>query len=137
MMDDVACGRHAGHALWKKGPKMQIPDKLYFKIGEVSKITKVRPYVLRYWESEFRLISPKKSLSRQRVYTKNDIELILEIKKLLYKEKFTLEGAKKRIKEFRDQKSKQLDFPFSDTKYQSALKAIKKDLSSIKKMLSE
>ncbi|MCR4286396.1 MAG: MerR family transcriptional regulator [Deltaproteobacteria bacterium] len=137
MMDEGACERHAGHALVKKGPKMQIPDKLYFKIGEVSKITKVMPYVLRYWESEFRIISPKKSLSRQRVYTKNDIELILEIKKLLYKEKFTLEGAKKRIKEFRDQKSKQLDFPFSDTKYQSALKAIKKDLSSIKKMLSD
>lgn len=116
---------------------MHIPDKLYFKIGEVSKITKVMSYVLRYWESEFRIISPKKSLSRQRVYTKNDIELILEIKKLLYKEKFTLEGAKKRIKELHDQKSKQLDFPFSDTKYQSALKAIKKDLSAIKKMLSD
>ena len=68
----------------------QIPDKLYFKIGEVASLTKVKPYVLRYWESEFKIISPRKSLTKQRVYSRRDIELILDIKRLLYKEGFTL-----------------------------------------------
>lgn len=113
----------------------QIPDKLYFKIGEVADITKVKPHVLRYWETEFKIISPKKSLAKQRVYSKRDIQLILEIKKLLYKEKFTLEGAKKRIKEI--QAEKQLNFPFTEEKFQSTLKTIKKELTSIRKMLGD
>lgn len=118
----------------------QIPDKLYYKIGEVAKLTKVKPYILRYWETEFKIISPKKSLTKQRVYSKRDLELILEIKKLLQKEKFTLEGAKKRISELRAKESKenvkQMDFGFPD-KYQSALKSIKKELSSLQKLLAE
>ena len=94
--------------------KRKIPDKLYFKIGEVSKITGVKPYVLRYWESEFKIIRPQKSYSKQRVYTKRDVELIMEIKDLLYKEKFTLEGAKKKLKEIQLSKKaevKQFDLP--------------------------
>lgn len=116
----------------------QLPDKLYYKIGEVADITKVKPYILRYWENEFKIISPKKSLTKQRVYSKRDIELILEIKRLLYKEKFTLEGAKKRIKEIQAERARenQLDFPFTEEKYLSLLKSIKKELGSIKKMLS-
>jgi DNA-binding transcriptional MerR regulator len=58
----------------------QMPEKLYFKIGEVSRLTKVKPYVLRYWESEFKIISPRKSTGNQRVYTRKDIESILLIK---------------------------------------------------------
>ncbi|MBI5643580.1 MAG: MerR family transcriptional regulator [Deltaproteobacteria bacterium] len=114
-----------------------IPEKLYFKIGEVADLTKVKPYILRYWENEFKIISPKKSLTKQRVYSKRDVELIIEIKRLLYKEKFTLEGAKKRIKELQAEKSKQLDLAFPDAKYQTALKAIKKELASIKKLLAD
>ncbi|MBI5586968.1 MAG: MerR family transcriptional regulator [Deltaproteobacteria bacterium] len=113
----------------------EIPDKLYFKIGEVAGLTKVKPYILRYWESEFKIISPRKSQAKQRVYTKRDLGLILEIKKLLYKDKFTLEGAKKKIKEIQSEKAKQLNFGFSDEKYLSALKNIKKELTSIKKIL--
>jgi DNA-binding transcriptional MerR regulator len=115
-----------------------IPDKLYFKIGEVSKITKVKPYVLRYWESEFNIISPQKSKSRQRVYTRKDIELILEIKNLLYKEKFTLKGAKKRLKELhqKSDKFKQIDLPIVEKEHLSTLKHIKKELSSIQKILA-
>ena len=113
----------------------EIPDKLYYKIGEVADITQVKPYVLRYWETEFKIISPKKSNTKQRVYTRRDIHLILEIKKLLYKEKFTLEGAKKRIKEIQIEASKQMNFPFSDAKTQSALKGIRKELVAISKML--
>lgn len=113
----------------------QIPDKLYFKIGEVASLTKVKPYVLRYWESEFKIISPKKSLSKQRVYSKRDIELILDIKRLLYKEGFTLDGAKKKIKEIQAERAKQLDFGFPEKEFQSALKSIRKELTQIKKML--
>ncbi len=113
----------------------QIPDKLYFKIGEVASITRVKPYILRYWESEFKIISPRKSQARQRVYTRKDLELILEIKKLLYKDKFTLEGAKKQIKVIQAEKAKQLNFGFTDEKYMSTLRNIKKELASIKKIL--
>ena len=114
----------------------QIPDKLYFKIGEVASLTKVKPYVLRYWESEFKIISPRKSLTKQRVYSKRDIELILDIKRLLYKEGFTLAGAKKKIKEIQAERIKQLDFGFNEKQFQTALKSIKKELTQIKKMLA-
>ncbi len=114
----------------------EIPDKLYFKIGEVAKITDVKPYVLRYWESEFKIINPHKSQGNQRVYRKKDIELILYIKKLLYQEKFTLEGAKKKVKEFKKEKARQLDFPFSEKKFQSTLRGIRRDLASIRNILA-
>lgn len=114
-----------------------IPDKLYYKIGEVADLTKVKPYILRYWENEFKIISPRKSLTKQRVYSRRDVELIIEIKRLLYKEKFTLEGAKKRIKELQAEKTKQLGFEFTDAKVQSALKSIKKELTSIRKLLAD
>jgi len=113
----------------------EIPNKLYFKIGEVASITRVKPYILRYWESEFKIISPRKSLAKQRVYTRKDLDLILDIKKLLYKDKFTLEGAKKQIKVIQAERAKQLDFGFSDQKFKAALKNIKKELTSIKKIL--
>ena len=72
-----------------------IPDKLYFRIGEVGRVTGVKPHVLRYWETEFPGISPKKSGSGHRLYRRKDVELILEIKRLLYQERFTIEGARK------------------------------------------
>ena len=74
-----------------------IPDRLYSKIGEVAKIVSLRPSVLRYWESEFEVLRPAKSRIGQRLYTKNELELIFEIKKLLYTEKLTIEGARKKI----------------------------------------
>jgi DNA-binding transcriptional MerR regulator len=74
---------------------IEIPDKLYFKIGEVSKISGLPSHVLRFWESEFRKIKPRRTASGQRSYTRKDIETILEIKHLLHDKKFTLEGARK------------------------------------------
>jgi DNA-binding transcriptional MerR regulator len=73
--------------------------KLYYRIGEVSRITGVKPYVLRYWESEFRWMSPQKSRSKQRLYRRKDIEMILLIQKLLHEERFTIAGARKRLRE--------------------------------------
>ncbi len=74
-----------------------LPAKSYFRIGEVARITRVKPYVLRFWESEFKMMTPPKSRSKQRMYRKKDIETILKIKQLLYAERFTIEGARKRL----------------------------------------
>src|SRR5262245_12299568 len=74
-------------------------DKRYYRIGEVSRITEVKPYVLRYWESEFRWMAPQKSRSKQRLYRRRDIDIILLIKKLLYEQRFTIAGARKKLRE--------------------------------------
>jgi DNA-binding transcriptional MerR regulator len=75
----------------------KIPNKLFFKIGEVCEITDTQPYVLRYWESEFPALAPAKNSSGQRIYRRRDIETVLRIKQLLYDEGFTIAGAKKRL----------------------------------------
>jgi len=76
----------------------EIPDKFYFKIGEVSQIAGVAPYVLRFWEAEFKQINPKRTESGQRLYRQGDVALILKIKHLLYDRRFTIEGARQRLK---------------------------------------
>jgi DNA-binding transcriptional MerR regulator len=75
----------------------EIPDKLYFKIGEVSELLGVEPYVLRYWETEFAVLSPKKSGTGHRLYRRKDVELLLRIKHLLYEKRFTIEGARQTL----------------------------------------
>ena len=77
--------------------EQKIPNKLFFKIGEVCEITDTQPYVLRYWESEFPALAPAKNSSGQRIYRRRDIETVLRIKQLLYDEGFTIAGAKKRL----------------------------------------
>jgi DNA-binding transcriptional MerR regulator len=73
----------------------EIPNKLYFRIGEVAKLAGIKPYVLRFWESEFSGLGPKKSGTGHRLYRRKDVELVLEIKRLLYEKRFTIEGARK------------------------------------------
>lgn len=73
----------------------EIPDKLYFRIGEVSRLAGIKPYVLRFWESEFSGLGPKKSGTGHRLYRRKDVELVLEIKRLLYEKRYTIEGARK------------------------------------------
>jgi DNA-binding transcriptional MerR regulator len=75
----------------------EIPDKLYFKIGEVSELLGVEPYVLRYWETEFPGLSPKKSGTGHRLYRRKDVELLLRIKHLLKEKRFTIEGARQSL----------------------------------------
>ena len=70
--------------------QVELPDKLYFKIGEVAKIVGVKPYVLRYWETEFSVVKPGKTPSRHRLYRRRDVEMLLEIKHLLYNEGYTI-----------------------------------------------
>jgi DNA-binding transcriptional MerR regulator len=73
------------------------PEKLFYKIGEASKLVGVASYVLRYWESEFPFLSPRKSRSGQRIYTKKDVDLLLQIKRLLYEERYTIDGVRKKL----------------------------------------
>ncbi len=82
---------------------VEIPDKFYFKIGEVAAITGVKPHVLRYWESEFGAFTPQKGRSKQRQYQKKDIELVLLIKDLLYNQGFTIAGARKALRDAKKQ----------------------------------
>ena len=79
--------------------RIDLPDKLYFKIGEVAALAEVKPHVLRYWESEFSSIRPQKSRSGQRLYRRQDVEAVLAIRHLLYDRRFTIEGARQHLKE--------------------------------------
>ena len=106
---------------------VQIPDgKRYFRIGEASSIIGVEPYVLRYWESEFSQLKPQRADSKQRTYQKKDLETLLEIKRLLYEEKMTIEGAKRRLK----QKSKNKTAPD-----RPSIQSIRTELNEILEML--
>ena len=118
-----------------------IPDKLYFRIGEVSRLAGVKPYVLRYWESEFPAIAPKKSGTGHRLYRRKDVEIILEIKRLLYEKRFTIEGARKAL----DPKSRVVNRPAPPPPADQRelfptpapnLGGIRKELESILKLLS-
>ena len=83
-------------AALQTGPP-EIPDKLYFKIGEVSDLLAVEPHVLRFWEGEFPLLAPKKSGTGHRLYRRKDVELLLRIKQLLYEKRYTIEGARQAL----------------------------------------
>ncbi len=73
----------------------EIPNKLYFRIGDVARLAGIKPYVLRFWETEFPALGPKKSGTGHRLYRRKDVEMVLEIKRLLYEQRFTIEGARK------------------------------------------
>ena len=113
-----------------------LPEKIYFKIGEVSEIVGVEPYVLRYWETEFDLLKPSKAPSKHRLYKKRDVELLLDIKRLLYTEGFTIEGARKKLREVKKEEKDQLKLPLADQKYKSALIKVKKDIEALRKLVS-
>ncbi len=79
----------------------KIPDKMAFKIGEVARLIGVKTYVLRYWETEFEALNPKKSRNNQRVYEKKDVVMVMMIKKLLYEDRFSIEGAKTALRKLK------------------------------------
>jgi DNA-binding transcriptional MerR regulator len=122
-----------------------IPDKLFFRIGEVSQLVGVEPYVLRYWESEFPGLSPRKSDTGQRMFRRKDVELLLNIKQLLYDKKYTIEGARKALK------SEKMEAPIAAARRREAaprparqavlfpaddpLSGIRRELSEILKLL--
>jgi DNA-binding transcriptional MerR regulator len=114
------------------------PTKRYYRIGEVSKLTGVKAHVLRYWESEFRWMAPAKSRSQQRLYRHRDIEVILLLKRLLHEERFTIAGARKRLRELgvaRALEAPQLDLGL-EIDHLSRYRRIKEELLSIKELLA-
>ena len=107
-------------------------EKLYYSISEVSEITQLKQYVLRYWETEFPMLHPKKNRAGNRSYRQADIDTILKIKGLLYKQKYTIEGAREKLK------AGNVNVPASDAdtlKYRKLVKSIKKELQSLLKSL--
>ena len=112
-----------------------IPDKLFFRIGEVADLTEVPPYVLRYWESEYKLLRPRKNHAGQRVYRKGDIELVLRIKRLLYEDRLTLEGAKKRLLSDARSRAEQLELPGPDPRTLEVLRGLRAHLEGMRKIL--
>ncbi len=113
-----------------------LPDKEYFSIGEVSKITQLPSYVIRYWETEFNTLRPQRRESGHRKFTKKDIEHILEIKELLHEKKYTIEGAKKYLSQQRKNKTDQLKFELKEsTEAIALLKETKKVIQEILKLL--
>jgi DNA-binding transcriptional MerR regulator len=111
--------------------KVQFPEKLYYKINEVSRITGLKPYVLRYWETEFDQLKPQKDVNDQRRYRKADIDLIQRIKSLLYEERFTIAGAKKRLRS-----SARKMHAEDQLMRQNRIKTISKEIGGIRKELN-
>ncbi len=124
-----------------------IPAKTYFKIGEVARLTQLEPHVLRYWETEFRNLRPEKSRSGQRLYRREHIERILEVKDLLYRQKFTIAGARRRLLRRHDtgaadeeleqlRETVQNELRDRDEQHRAALEAIRKQLLEIRKRVN-
>jgi DNA-binding transcriptional MerR regulator len=125
----------------------ELPDKLYFKIGEVARIVGVKPYVLRYWETEFPAIRPGKTRSKHRLYRRRDVEALLEIKRLLHNERYTIEGAKRRLKGGakaaaapvaaapEPESRPQLALPLGERTYRNALVRLRAELQDLYELL--
>jgi len=108
-----------------------IPEKAYFRIGEVSKILNVEPYVIRYWETEFKTVNPVRTKTAQRLYRKKDVQELLTIKNLLYAQRFTIDGAKKQLHKTRNS----VEPNNSDNDKQKWLIRIKEELQQIREMI--
>jgi len=110
-------------------------EKLYYRIGEVEGMTGVPAYVLRYWESEFKLLRPKKNPAGQRIYRRRELDLVIRIKTLLYEERLTLEGAKKRLLA-ESRRVDQLQLGLKETAYASTLRRVRDRLTTLRTRLS-
>ena len=118
----------------------RIPDRMAFKISEVSDLTRIKSYVLRYWESEFEQLKPKKAINNRRMYTQKDVTTIILIKKLLYKDKYSIEGAKKALKHLQAEVKKEHKVSIQSHQQQKAIDHLKdliSGISSLKKSLCE
>jgi len=111
-----------------------IPDKLFFKIGEVAELANIEQHVLRYWEEEFDALKPSKNKSGQRLYQRKDLDIVFDIQKLLYEEKYTIAGAKQRLKNNK-KTSVQLGFAFDREKFLAWRKEIKSELEALIKII--
>jgi DNA-binding transcriptional MerR regulator len=115
---------------------MPVAEKLYYRIGEIEEATGVPAYVLRYWESEFKLLRPKKNPAGQRLYRHRDLELVRRIKTLLYDERLTLEGARKRLLAESRRRDQQLDLGLREAAYADALRRVRERLAALRARLA-
>ena len=114
-----------------------VPAKSYYRIGEVARITAIKAYVLRYWETEFRAVGPPRSKSGQRMYRRREIQAILLVKKLLYKQRFTIAGARRRLTELlREGRSEAAAPPPAPVADLAALGPLRRELQSIRALLA-
>ncbi len=115
-----------------------LPDKPYFKIGEAARLCGVKPYVLRYWETEFKSVRPQKTRSQQRLYRKRDVELLLKIRHLLYEKRFTIEGARVRLRELgHDEDAMPVPRPVAPEVGPETLRKIKQGLTDLIRICAE
>ena len=120
-----------------KSEEIIIPDKLYFRIGEVSKLAKLPAYVLRFWETEFPQLRPNKGSTGQRMYRRRDVENILLIKKLLYGDGYTIAGAREKLRTDMKSGKDQAALPFSSGQSAAELKRVRHELGEILKLLDK
>lgn len=116
---------------------VRIPDKLYFRIGEVADLTGVKPHVLRYWESEFGSFRPAKSRNQQRLYRHRDVQLVLRLKDLLYRQGYTIAGAKKKLRERADDDIAQPALPLTPSAERRLLDEVRRGLLRLRKSLDD
>jgi len=113
----------------------RFPDKLFYRIGDVSEITGIKPHILRYWEAEFSVLHPRKNDAGQRVYERRDVELIIEIKKLLYEQRYTISGAKKFLARRHKQAPKKSSPAKAPSDMSAALKMCRQELRGLLALL--
>ena len=111
--------------------------RLYYSISEVSDLVGVKPHVLRYWETQFKMLRPKKGRGGARMYRKRDVETLFEIKQLLYDQRFTIAGARRRILDGKIEERDQIELPFSKLDREEMVRALKKDMEGLLTMLRD
>ncbi len=120
----------------KPGPEVIIPDKLYFRIGEVARLCRLPAYVLRFWETEFPQLKPSKSSTGQRMYRRRDVESVLHVKRLLYDEGFTIAGARQQLRDEASKKRAQSGLPFPKRPPAEGIRRVRQELQELLGMLS-
>jgi DNA-binding transcriptional MerR regulator len=113
----------------------RFPEKLFYRIGDVAEITGIKPHVLRYWETEFSGLHPRKNRSGQRIYERRDVELILEIKRLLYEQRYTISGARKLLTRQNKHLAKKATSPRAKGELSAALKMCREELQGLLTLL--
>jgi DNA-binding transcriptional MerR regulator len=115
----------------REGPVDERPRKIYYSITEVADMAGVKPHVLRYWETEFSALRPRKNRAGNRTYRDKDVRLVLAIRKLLYEEGFTIKGARKKLSDRRAADLDQIEIPFSQQERQQAMTRLRRDLEGL------
>ena len=109
--------------------------RLYYSISEVSDLIGVKPHVLRYWETQFKMLRPKKGRGGARMYRRRDVETLYEIKQLLYDQRFTIAGARRKILDDRQNGKEQIELPFTKLDREESIRALRKDMEGLLHML--